>query len=57
MHLLQAAGRSSVQQQWTSAFPGGQGVTSAAACNEARWGFGTGQEVPWAFGTGGCGIN
>jgi len=38
----------SVQQQPTITFPGGQEVTSAATCIEARWGFGIGHEARWA---------
>jgi len=36
MRSLQAAYSSSVQQRLTRAFPGGRGVTSVAACTEAR---------------------
>jgi len=54
MRSLQAAGSSSVQQQQTSAFPGGRGVT---ACSDARWGFGITHEARWVFGIGGGSVD
>jgi len=50
MRWLQAAGSTSVTQQWMSAFPGGRGVT---ACSDARSGFGVTHVVRRAFRTGG----
>jgi len=43
-----------VEQQRTSAFRAGRGVT---ACSDARWGFGIGHEARRAFGTGGGGVS
>jgi len=41
-----------MQQQWTGAFAGDRGVTSAVACSDARWGFTITHDSRLAFGTG-----
>jgi len=54
MRSLQAACMSSVQQQRTSAFPGGRGVTP---CSDARWGFGITHEAWWGIRNWGGGVD
>jgi len=49
-----ALAASAMQQERTSAFPGGRGVM---ACSDARWGFRIMHEARRAFGTGGGGVD